>query len=113
MLRRFFRLGRTSFCGERLQRLNIQRLLGHHLFQPPVFLFLLMQFLHVADFQAGVFRPPLIIEGGIRDAVPPAQALNTLAGLGFLQHDDNLTIGMTFSGHGPSPFGKSPHDLTS
>jgi hypothetical protein len=88
------------FCGERLQRLNIQGLLRHHLFQPLVFLFLLTQFLHAADFQAGVFRPPLIIEGSIRGALPPAQVLNTLAGLGILQRDDNLTLGMTFSCHG-------------
>jgi hypothetical protein len=55
-----------------------------HLFQPPVFLFLLTQFLQAADFQADVFRPPLI-DGGIRDALPQAQVLNILAGLGILQ----------------------------
>ena len=37
----------------------------------------------LADFQARVFRPPLI-EGGIRDAVLPAQVLNTDPSLGLL-----------------------------
>jgi hypothetical protein len=49
-----------DFCGDRFQRLNVQRLLGHHLLQPPVFLFELAPLLHVADFQARILRPPLI-----------------------------------------------------
>ena len=92
------------FCGDRLQRLDIERLLGHHLFQPPVFVFQLAQFFHIADFQARVFRPPLI-EGGIRDTVFPAQVLNTDPGLGVFQHRNDLLFGMAFSSHRPPPWG--------
>ena len=42
------------FCGDRLQRLNVQRLLRHHLFQPPVFVFQLAKLLHVADFKSRI-----------------------------------------------------------
>lgn len=81
-----FALGSASFfCGERFERLDVQRLVHHHLFQPPIFLFQLARFLHVADLQSGVFRPPLI-ECGIRDAVFPVEVLNSHAGLGILQH---------------------------
>jgi hypothetical protein len=45
-----FALGLTSFCSNRLQRLDVPRLLRHHLLQPPVFVFQLAQLIHVADF---------------------------------------------------------------
>jgi len=50
-----FALGLTSFCGDRLQRLDIHRLLGHHLLQSPVSSSSWAQFLHIADFQAAYF----------------------------------------------------------
>ncbi len=92
------------FCSDCLQRLDIQRLLRHHLFQPPVFLFQLAQCLHVADCQAGVCRLPRK-EGGIQHAVLPAQVLNTVPGLSILQHRDELLLGRACSSHRPSPLG--------
>jgi hypothetical protein len=50
------------------QRLDVQRLLRHPLLQPPVFVFELAEFLHIDDFQARMFRPPLIARG-VRDPV--------------------------------------------
>jgi hypothetical protein len=63
---------RPVFCGERLQRLDVQRLLRHHRLQPPGFVFQLAERLHVADFKPRILGPPLIT-GGIRDAVRAAE----------------------------------------
>ena len=56
-----------GFCGDRLQRLHVQRLFRHHLFKPPVFVFQLAQFLPIIDFEPGKFRPPLIAGHSIVD----------------------------------------------
>jgi hypothetical protein len=89
------------FCGECLQRLDVQRLLRHHLFQPPVFVFQLAEFLHITDFQSGIFRPPLL-KGGIRDAVLAAELLDPNARLGVLEHGNNLLLRVPFPCLAPS-----------
>jgi hypothetical protein len=55
-----FALDLNRFSSNRLPCLNVLRLLRHHLHYSPVSLFQLAQFLHVADFQTGLFRQSLL-----------------------------------------------------
>lgn len=67
--RRSLRLGPYQFfCVDRLQRWDVQRVLRHHLFQPPVFIFQLAQLLHRAHVKPSVLCPPILTRG-LRDAV--------------------------------------------
>jgi|SoiMethySBSTD1v2_1073268.scaffolds.fasta_scaffold06065_10 hypothetical protein len=52
------RWGLPLFCDERLQRLDVERLLGHDLFQPPVFVLELLEPLHLAQLHPAVLRLP-------------------------------------------------------
>ncbi len=88
------------FCVNGFQRLDVQRLVRHHLLEPSVFVFQLAEFLHVADLEAGIFRPPLI-KGGVRDAVLAAELLDPDARVGILEHCDNLFLRVPFARHGP------------
>ena len=58
--RRSFALGPTSFCGDGFQRLDVQGLVRHHLFESTVLVFQLAELLHVSLTEPGIFRPPLI-----------------------------------------------------
>jgi hypothetical protein len=78
----------------------ITDMLRHHLFQPPVLVFQLEELLHIADFEPGTFRPPLI-EGGIRDAVPAAELGDSDARLGSLEYRNDLFLRVLFAYHGP------------
>ncbi len=87
-------------------------MLRHHLFQPPVFALQLAELLHIADVEAGIFRSPLI-KRGIRDAVLAAELVDPDAGLGTLEHRNDLFLRMPLSCHGPLLWGPSQHSRTS
>jgi len=70
-----------------------------------------MEFLHIADFEHGILRPPLR-KRGIRDTVFAAELLNPNARLDILQHPDDLFLREPFSRHGPLLWGPSRHSDT-
>src|SRR6185437_599631 len=100
------------FCGDRFQRLDVQGLLRHHLFQPPVFVFEVAQLLHIADFESRILRPPLV-ESGIRNAVLAAELGDPDARLGILQDCDDLFLRVPFPCHGSLLWSPSQHRGTS
>ncbi len=80
--------------------MDVQRLVRHHLFEPPVFVFQLAEPLHITHFEPGIFRPPLI-KGGIRDPVFAAELWDPNARLGVFEYRNDLFFRVPFPCHGP------------
>ena len=70
------------------------------------------ELLHIVDIEPGIFRSPLI-KSGIRDAVFPAELLNSNARLGILQYRYHLLLRVTLPCHDLLPWASSQHSRTS
>src|ERR1700736_612522 len=79
------------FSQHRLQCLNVQRLLRHHLLQPPVFFFQAPQPTSFIHLQATILRLPAVVRL-VADPVLPTDLLDRHPGFSFLQNPNNLFL---------------------
>src|SRR5207253_5313064 len=92
------------FCQHRPQRLHVQRLLGHHLFQPPVLIFQLPQPSRFPDVQPAVLRLPAVV-GLIADPVLPADFSHRQPRFHFHQNPNDLLLAESTFPHRSSSLG--------
>ena len=83
--------------------MDVERLLGHHLLQPPVFVFQLAELLHIADFQPSIFGPARLREGGIRDAVLSTDSWTPMLVLQVSHYGNDLFLRVPFPCHSAPP----------
>jgi hypothetical protein len=85
------RPGLPLFSPHRFQRLDVQRLLGHDVFQPPVLILQLLQALEFAQLEAAVLRLPAVVRL-LGDPVRPAQVRHLPPGFAFLDDRQDLLV---------------------
>jgi hypothetical protein len=92
--------------------MDIQRLIRHHLLQPPVLVLQLAELLHIVDVEAGIFRPSLI-KRGVRDAVLAAELWDPDARVNILEYRNDMFLRVSCPCHGPLLWGPAQHSRTS
>src|SRR5439155_17725617 len=92
------------FCQHRPQRLDVQRLVGHHLLQPPVLILQLPQPSRFTDFQPAVLRLPAVVRL-IADLVLPADLPHRQTRFHFLQNPNDLLLAESTLPHRSSSLG--------
>jgi hypothetical protein len=85
-------MGPTTFCDDRLERLDVERLLGNDLFQAAVLVLDLLQPLHLTELHATVFRLPAVVRL-LGDPVCAAQVRHLPTGFAFLDDRQDLLVG--------------------
>jgi hypothetical protein len=88
----------TTFLTSALQRSVIQRQLGYYVFQLPVLVFQLLQFLGFATVHPSVLRLPAVVSL-LRDVVLPAEIRRRQSCFALLQDRDNLLFAVSCSLH--------------
>jgi hypothetical protein len=85
-------MGPTTFCDDRLQRLDVERLLRHDLLQPPVLILQLLQSLHLAQLHAAVLGFPAVVRL-LGDAVRANQVGDLPPGFALADDRQDLLVG--------------------
>jgi hypothetical protein len=85
-------MGPPLFCDDRLERLDIERLLGHDLFQPTVLVFDLFQPLHLAELHAAVLRFPAVVRL-LGNPMRPTQVGDFPTGFALFDDRQDLLVG--------------------
>src|SRR4029453_12230991 len=85
------RWGLPLFCHHRFQRLEVERLFGHDVFEAPVFVLELLQSLQLTELHPAVFRLPAVI-GLLRNPVRATQVGNLPTRFAFLDDRQDLLV---------------------
>jgi hypothetical protein len=98
-------VGVTTFLDHRFQGGDVQRLVGHDVFQAPVFVLELSHAFGFIELEPAKFRSPPVVRGFV-NAMGTAELVDRPARFAFVKDLENLLVGESTPSHA-SPLGNA------